>query len=116
MQGQPGVQGQPGTPGAPGPQGPAGTAGVITVRSEVRTGSGSGSAAGGGIQANCLAGEKAIGGGGVGSDGDMRSNAPVLTAGDPTGWRVVWRNDLGGNPGNGTYTVYVICAGPPPAP
>jgi hypothetical protein len=55
-------------------------------------------------QANCLAGETAVGGGFNWTGGNVRimGDEPVPSTGTPTGWKVTWNATVSG-------TVYVIC-------
>ncbi len=95
-EGQAGPAGAPGTDGAAGAPGQAGATNV-TVRTGVAG------------QANCLQGERAVGGGAVlGSGGTkMLYSRPNPTSGTPTGWRA-----LDDSPDVFAPTTYVICAAP----
>lgn len=84
----------------------------VTLRQYQVTGSGSGQAAGAGITVSCKPGEIALGGGGVGpaTEDRLTTNGPTVSGGNAIGWTARWNGFLSGNPSNGTYTVYAICA------
>lgn len=108
LPGAPGAQGVPGAPGADGQTGAAGAAGAtkVVVRGGVNG------------QANCLAGERAVGGGGGVDNGGVSTplgaaliySEPVVTNGVPTGWKLKGQTDS--NVTQFADSVYVICASP----
>lgn len=106
LPGAPGAQGVPGAPGADGQTGAAGAAGAtkVVVRGGVNG------------QANCLAGERAVGGGGSVDAGTNDPNGaalifsePVITNGVPTGWKVKGQTNGGLQFPDAAYA---ICASP----
>jgi hypothetical protein len=101
VRGPRGFQGPQGPQGPSGPAGPRGPAGAtnVTVRS--------GSAGSGFSIAECLPGERAVGGGGdVTGPGWLHNSRPNLAA---TGWGVE-ADDQAGNPV--TVQAFVVCAAP----
>jgi collagen triple helix repeat protein len=104
-QGETGPQGPQGQTGPQGPQGPQGPAGPTNVVVRV----GVLSAPGGSSQADCNAGERATGGGGLvasgGAELGLRYSIPIPagSGSTPTGWFVF------GEPGT-SVQAYVVCA------
>jgi hypothetical protein len=104
-----------GEQGPPGPQGPAGAAGATNV--VIRTGTkgiAENTPGGIGAQADCQAGERAVGGGSMLSEGysddTLQSTRPFTgAAGTPNAWYASYV--VGAHPAR-TLTVYVLCAGP----
>jgi hypothetical protein len=95
-----------------GPQGPAGAPALVSIT--VRTASVTGTNKT--VSVSCLAGEKALGGGGqdTGLDNPIRQSVPLVGAAvavsgqTPNGWRATFTS----NPGSGdALEAYVICAG-----
>jgi hypothetical protein len=101
-----------GAQGPPGPRGPAGPAGATNV--VIRTGTyiiGDGVPGGAGARADCLAGERAVGGGGELSEGYsddlLQVSRPFTGAGGtPNAWYVVYI--VGSHPSR-TVTAYALC-------
>jgi hypothetical protein len=101
--------------GPPGPQGPAGAAGATNV--VIRTGTkaiAENTPGGVAAQADCQAGERAVGGGSTLSEGysdDVLQTSRPLTgaAGTPNAWSAVYV--VGAHPAR-TITAYVLCASP----
>jgi hypothetical protein len=103
------LEGPAGPRGPAGPAGPAGAAGAAGATNvTVRTGG----AANDDATADCLPGEKAVGGGGfTGSPGAfVYYSAPLPDTGTPTGWEVAAESATGGGPA--TVQAYVVCAAP----
>ena len=98
-----GLAGQAGPAGAPGEPGTPGAAGATKV--VMRSTSSH-------PQADCLAGERAVGGGGVADGGPLSLSQPVVTNGVPTGWKVDEGPRFDGQPFQFPATAYVICASP----
>jgi hypothetical protein len=104
-----------GAQGPPGPQGPAGAAGATNV--VIRTGTkviADNTPGGAGAQANCQAGERAVGGGSnlsAGySDDTLQGSQPFTgAAGTPNAWYAVYV--VGAHPSR-TLTTYVMCVSP----
>jgi hypothetical protein len=99
-----GGTGATGATGAQGPQGPQGPQGNFsTANVNVRTATMNGSVTT--ATANCLAGEKAVGGGwNLTTGGNIRvvQDAPTPTTGTPTGWTATFSANVAGS-------VYAIC-------
>jgi hypothetical protein len=101
-----GARGPQGPAGPAGPAGAAGAAGATNVT--VRTGGATTRDA----AADCLPGEKAVGGGGFTSTADafIYDSAPTQESGTPTSWSVSAETATAG--GDATVQAYVICASP----
>lgn len=98
LRGPEGGSGPPGAPGTDGAPGAPGAAGATSVT--VRTGFS-------GV-ANCLPGERAVGGGATaGTGGQLVYSRPNPTSGMPTGWRATDNSADVFSP-----TTYVVCAAP----
>jgi hypothetical protein len=109
-----GPAGATGATGARGPQGPQGAAGRngatnVTVRNSVAVTIATMTTQS--ATAECAAGERAVGGGGVtGSDNaTLTDSHPIGTATSPSGWQVTYRN-LTTNAD--TISATVVCAAP----
>lgn len=117
VKGDPGAQGLPGPAEATGPQGiqglagpagPAGPAGTSTVRASALFGLAGGTD--GTHIVNCLAGERATGGGYLINAGtsEARASRPNPTTGTATGWAVNFQTTPG--TGDANAAVYVVCS------
>lgn len=100
-QGPSGPRGPLGPQGPSGGQGPAGPAGPANVT--VRSNSGTNSV---GVFANCLEGERAVGGGAMAAEGTSTiwKSRPGPQSGTPTGW------EAAAHPSGTLVFVYVLCA------
>jgi hypothetical protein len=122
-----GVKGPKGDRGATGPVGPRGIAGprgadgvAGATNAVIRLGSTHDAVPGGGatLQADCLSGERAIGGGAAPTSGGFVAEAsitssfpsPTAAGGTPTSWMVGVKNT--GASGNLAFQSYVICISP----
>jgi hypothetical protein len=109
-----GARGAAGTQGPAGPQGPQGAPGMNGATTVVvRTATGPAAVPGffSAAQANCNAGERAVGGGGGTNDtssGTVVRSSPLFIP--PTAWIGTMRHD--GASGTVTATTYVVCASP----
>ena len=121
-QGEKGQKGDPGTPGAPGEDGKDGVVGQVSIqRTDVALADNTTQA----VEASCLPGQKAIGGGSsvdqTGSD-DIKllvsrpGNGGFIPADGQSfnDWRVVYRNPAGGT-GAAEIRAFVICVQDPAA-
>jgi Collagen triple helix repeat (20 copies) len=98
-----GERGPAGPAGPAGPTGPAGATNLTQVIAQTALGT---------SNANCPAGQRATGGGGIAADGAyLFASTPLLTGPTPTGWQVQ-AEELAApnNPAN--VTAYVVCAAP----
>jgi hypothetical protein len=97
--------------GARGPQGPAGPAGAAGAAGAPNVTVRTGGAASTDAEANCQAGEKAVGGGAFTPTGNafIYDSAPLPDTGTPTGWGA--SAEVAGG-GVATVQAYVICASP----
>lgn len=105
-----GARGPAGPRGAQGPAGPAGPAGAAgATNATVRVGT----EVAGISTASCLAGERAVGGGGTatGADGALWDSGPTQLAGTPTSWeaRAI---DVTTATIDDPVVAYVVCASP----